>query len=341
MNTQRFSIHIAALKSGVSEFLIRAWEKRYGAIEPKRTGSNQRRYSLTDIEKLTKLRHLLESGYRIGDIAGLASEDLDRLLIEAGGQSVAGTGMHDEISNGPVPRRKDALPEDSGFAGSRVSDGIPEDSMVIDQALDLIGDMNESGLEELLSRASISMTVPELLDRVMLPLTRRVGDKWHSGELRISQEHMATWVIKTILSGLLRAHRHQGSAPMMLVTTPAGQRHEIGALAVAISGAHCGWNVTYAGPDLPAEEIAAMALKTGAQLVALSLVYPPDDPHIPDEMSRLVHLLPDSVAFVAGGSAVMAYRQVMDRHGVSVLGSLQEFREYLDRFRRVRLQSVK
>ena len=169
--------------------------------------------------------------------------------------------------------------------------------------------------------------------RVVLPLTWRIGDMWHAGEFRISQEHMATWVIKSILSGLLRAHRHQGMAPMMVVTTPAGQRHEIGALAVAISGAHCGWNVTYLGPDLPAEEIAAMALKTQSRLVALSLVYPPDDPHLPDELSRLVHLLPRSVVVVAGGSAVYGYKQAIDRLGVITLDSLRDFREYLGRLR--------
>jgi len=84
-------------------------------------------------------------------------------------------------------------------------------------------------------------------------------------------------------------------------------------MAVAISGAHCGWNVTYLGPDLPAEEIAAMILKTRASLVALSLVYPSDDPNIGDELSRLSHLLPRDVIIIAGGAASVAYQKAMEK----------------------------
>ena len=119
----------------------------------------------------------------------------------------------------------------------------------------------------------------------------------------------------------------------MVVTTPAGQRHEIGALAVAITGSHCGWNITYLGPDLPAEEIASSAIRTQASLVSLSLVYPADDPLLPDELRRLKHLLPRQIPVVTGGSAAAAYQKVMDSLGIYNLGSLHNLREYLNNYR--------
>ena len=318
MNDDGFSIKIAARKSGLTPFLIRAWERRYNAVEPFRTPTNQRRYTHENIDRLTKLRQTVDAGYRIGDIAHMSNTELENLAA---------------IKTGPA---KDMLPFQPDFS-STVIESSEEVNEYINGAYRYIQDMNEAGLENLLSRASITMTQPEFLDKVILPLTKMVGDKWHIGEIRISQEHMATWVIKSILSGLLRSHRFLAGAPMMVVTTPAGQLHEIGALAVAISGAHCGWNVTYLGPDLPAEEIAAMALRTQASLVALSLVYPGNDPLLPDELGRLKYLLPRHVSIVAGGAASLAYRKIMDSLGIINLFTLVNFREYLGNFQ-TRLQ---
>ncbi|NIP80239.1 MAG: transcriptional regulator, partial [Gemmatimonadetes bacterium] len=45
----------------------------------------------------------------------------------------------------------------------------------------------------------------------------------------------------------------------MLVATPAGDRHEIGALLVAAAALGTGWDVVYLGADLPASEIAVAA----------------------------------------------------------------------------------
>lgn len=318
MKTEGFSIKTAARESGVTPFVIRAWERRYRAIAPLRTDSNQRRYTQENIIRLTKLRQLVEQGYRIGDVAHMSDVELDRLLPSGRGRPVV--MVADPIA-GDVSDQVD-LPDLSADANAYIA-----------QALDLIQDMNEAGLETLLSRASIAMSVPDLVDTVILPLTKAVGDRWHTGRFRISQEHMATWVIKSVLSGLLRSLRTSSTAPMMVVTTPSGQRHEIGALAVAISGAHCGWNVTYLGPDLPAEEIAAMVLKTRSSLVALSMVYPPDDPHLPDELSRLMHLIPRSVTVIAGGVAASKNKAILQNLGISLHESLGYFRDFLKRFR--------
>ena len=63
--------------------------------------------------------------------------------------------------------------------------------------------------------------------------------------------------------------------------------HEFGALLVAASVAAEGWRVTYLGTDLPAEDIGEAAVRTRADAVALSLVYPAGDVAVGDELRRL------------------------------------------------------
>lgn len=315
MNDAVFTIKAAANRSGLTPFVIRAWERRYDVVKPIRTASNQRRYTAAHVARLTKLRQIVDAGYRIGDIVTLSEDELDDLLQHIQPTKSARATVF------PTPAK-------TAFSNDYEGSMIPAESY-IQRALRCIDEMDATCLEAYLSRASISMSQVTFLEQVILPLAKEIGNRWHSGIIRISQEHMATWVIRTVLSGLLRSHRPTGNSPQMVVTTPAGQRHEIGALAVALSSAHCGWNVTYLGPDLPAEEIAATALRLQAEAVALSIVYPADDPLLPGELQRLRNLLPSSVSILIGGAAAISYQSKLKSINILRLETLADFRETL------------
>jgi methylmalonyl-CoA mutase cobalamin-binding subunit len=98
---------------------------------------------------------------------------------------------------------------------------------------------------------------------------------------------------------------------VILVTTPADQLHELGAVLAATVAANAGWRVIYAGPALPAAEIAAAALRVQARAVALSVVHPADDPDLPAEFRRLRRLLPTAFPLLVGGRAASGYREVL------------------------------
>jgi len=57
-----------------------------------------------------------------------------------------------------------------------------------------------------------------------------------------------------------------------LLATPAGERHEIGSLLVALLALDAGVNVVCLGVDLPATDIVTAATRTEARVVGLSLV---------------------------------------------------------------------
>ena len=157
-----------------------------------------------------------------------------------------------------------------------------------------------------LDRASVVFSRTHLIERLLVPLMRRIGDLWHQGTLRPIHEHMASSVVRSFLGGMQGACHPEISAPHVVVTTPARQRHELGALLAAATAAGEGWQVTYLGPDLPPEEIAAAALQKGARAVALSITYPPDDPMLIDDLRRLRRLLGSRTALLVGGRACPA-----------------------------------
>jgi methanogenic corrinoid protein MtbC1 len=120
------------------------------------------------------------------------------------------------------------------------------------------------------------------------------------------------------------------TAPHLIITTPAGQRHEFGALIGVTIAAAQGWRVTYLGPDLPAEEIAATVRQTKAKAVALSVIYPPDDPHLRNELKKLRQLISEEVPLLVGGRAADAYSAVLEEIGAMRIPDMQAFRRKLE-----------
>ncbi len=100
-------------------------------------------------------------------------------------------------------------------------------------------------------------------------------------------------------------------------------------MLAAVTAAVAGWRVTHLGPDLPAEELAAAAVATGAHAVALSLVHPEDDPSVPESILRLREELPAGVRIFAGGKAAAAYREALETAGAESFSDLGALRARL------------
>src|SRR3954462_5319583 len=77
------SIKVVARETGLSVHAIRVWERRYGAVRPKRAGNNRRLYSEEDVERLRLLHQAVSGGHSIGQIAQATTAELDRLLRQS------------------------------------------------------------------------------------------------------------------------------------------------------------------------------------------------------------------------------------------------------------------
>ena len=100
----------------------------------------------------------------------------------------------------------------------------------------------------------------------------------------------------------------------MIVTTPIGQLHELGALLAAIMAELCGWQVTYLGANLPAEEIAAAVNNTMHVREPLAHSFATDDHVVPKELRRMKKLIGNDVALIAGGRAACHFQAVLNEN---------------------------
>ncbi|MFW2404156.1 MAG: MerR family transcriptional regulator [Gammaproteobacteria bacterium] len=75
-----YGIGSVARLTGLTTHTIRAWEKRHGAVTASRDAAGRRRYSPADVERLTKLKQLVDLGERIGGLAQHSAQELDARL---------------------------------------------------------------------------------------------------------------------------------------------------------------------------------------------------------------------------------------------------------------------
>jgi DNA-binding transcriptional MerR regulator len=78
--TRSYRIGDVARYVGVSTHALRAWERRYGTVEPQRTPGGSRLYDAAQIDRLKTLKELTDFGHSIGEVARLSLEELKRLL---------------------------------------------------------------------------------------------------------------------------------------------------------------------------------------------------------------------------------------------------------------------
>jgi methanogenic corrinoid protein MtbC1 len=232
-----YPIRAVARITGLSLDTLRAWERRYKAVVPERSGRG-RQYGAAHIERLLLLNQLVQNGHAIGGIASLTDRDLRNLLNQA-------------------PGLANRIPEPTGD--------------LLAPVLSAIERFDSAGAAEELSRLAAVLSPRDLVYQVAVPLMREVGDRWHNGTFAVAQEHMVSQLLRNLLGSMLHLFRSSNPAMKMVLATPAGESHEFGILAAAMLTSIAGIGAICLGTDLPAAEIGEAARRVSATVVLLGI----------------------------------------------------------------------
>ena len=145
----RYPISTVSKLTGVNSVTLRAWERRYGMLNPERTPTGHRLYSNEDVEQIRQIRRLLDQGMAISQVAVAL-------------QSAEQPAEADE--NDPWSRyRTEMLVATSQF--------------------------NEAVLEDVYNEAMSLYPVEVVTRQLLLPLLRAFGERWETSECGIAEEH--------------------------------------------------------------------------------------------------------------------------------------------------------
>jgi MerR family transcriptional regulator, light-induced transcriptional regulator len=307
-----FSIKMASQKSGLSPHVIRIWERRYGAVQPSRSAANRRLYSESDIEKLILLRKATKVGHHISDIAALENDSLEKMSQAA-------------VTNSPLITPDSKTTQDQ------------KDQTELSKLIEAMRALDAARLESLLKDSLLRLGHRGLLNRIIAPCAQELGKLWAEGVLTAAHEHFATAIFKVFLAKATEPFIASNDAPLLVAATPAGQIHELGAQIAASAAATSGWRVIYLGANLPAAEIAGAARQHDALAVALSIVYPPDDPNLPREIENLADYLNERTKIICGGRASRYYYAAMQKPKIIYCPGIEDIYDTLDTIRELPL----
>ncbi|HEY0970052.1 MAG TPA: MerR family transcriptional regulator [Gemmatimonadales bacterium] len=292
----RYPVRAVIARTGLSADVLRAWERRYDAVRPERSVGGQRLYSADDVARLALMRRATLAGHRVAEVARL-----DLAALEALVEGTART---------------------HGSSPSEATDAV------VAASLAATGRLDAPALEDALRRGALALGGTLFVDDVVSRFLQGVGERWHEGALSPAHEHLASGVVRRVLAWITDSYVARARAPRIVVSTPAGELHEFGALLAAAAAAEEGWRVAQLGPSLPAADIAAAAAQVDARAVALSAVYDGRAAVI-DELRETARALPRGVALLAGGAAIEHQAAALGDAGIRVLPDIPALRHAL------------
>jgi MerR family transcriptional regulator, light-induced transcriptional regulator len=227
---------------GVTDHALRAWESRYGLLQPVRSAGGFRLYSAADEGRIRQMQAYLAEGLS-------AAEAARTVLREDGGASAD-----------PAPAAE------AGLAGATVS----ELATALRQALDAF---DEPSAQAVFDRLLSDLSLTAVLRDVVLPYLAELGERWERGTASIAQEHFASNIVRGRLAGLARGWGG-GNGPRAILACPPGEQHDMGLMIFGIVLNRNGWSVDYFGTNTPLGELERAVDATHPDLVVLAATVP-------------------------------------------------------------------
>jgi DNA-binding transcriptional MerR regulator len=212
-------------RAGVTPELLRAWERRYGLLQPVRSEGGFRLYTTEDAERVRRMRQGLDEGLSAAEAARSAlaqARPVEGRLDDAHRRLLAAMQAYDE----------------------------PTAHGIVDEAL-------------------AGFTLEAVLQELILPVLRDVGEGWERGELEVAQEHFASNLLRERLLGLARFWG-RGSGPLAILACAPGERHDIGLIAFGLVLRSYGWRILFLGADTPLETLERALVANPARLVVVA-----------------------------------------------------------------------
>src|SRR5580700_7853888 len=228
---------------GVSDHVLRAWENRYGLLQPVRSAGGFRLYSEADARRVRRMQAHLARGLSAAEAA----------------RAVLGQDSRADHSRAAGPDRVPA-PES-------------ELSGVLRQALDAF---DEPAAQAVLDRLMSDLSLTAVLRDVVVPYLTELGERWERGTASVAQEHFASNVIRGRLAGLARGWGN-GHGPRAILACPPGELHDLALMTFGIVLNRNGWRIDYLGMNTPVEELTRTADETHPDLIVLAATSPEQD----------------------------------------------------------------
>ena len=245
-----YTIGTVSKLTGVGAITLRAWERRYGLIEPVRKESGHRLYTRQHIDQINRITALTQQGIRISQIRPNMLES--------------------------------AIASDDGPASDQWKG-------YLDSMLAAIISFDEDRVEEIYNEALAIHPIGMVTRKLLTPLLVELGLRWEGGEpSSIPEEHFFAFYLRNKLGARFHHRPRKNSGPLLLLAGLPGEHHDIGLLLFALAAIEAGYRVLPFGPDMPLQSLARIAHGKQCTAIVLSGAVEPPAKVLDDDLPSLV-----------------------------------------------------
>lgn len=277
----KYRINAVAEMTGIPAATLRAWERRYGVPEPRRTESSYRVYSDSDIELIRRVRELCEQGMAPSEAAKLVMADLER---------------------------RSAPPANSADPFAHASEAIVQ----------AVAEFDPHQVESAVRHAMALGPASVVFDRVFRLAMIEIGQRWHDGVFSVGQEHMATSIVEAATASMLRLVAHEDAERTAIVACFADDTHTLPVLGFSLHMAAWGFDVVRLGARTPPHAIRQAVEELDPAIVCLSVTMTPVG-HRARELVEEYAAACNGTPWVVGGGAANQLAELIEQHGGTVV----------------------
>lgn len=212
-----FSIKNLENISGIKAHTLRIWEKRYNLLEPERTDTNIRRYSLDSLKTLLNVTLLYNHGFKISKIASLSEDEIPDLV-----RNIALKSNSEQVS---INAFKLAM-------------------------INFDCELFDNNYDEILQHHNFEYVFID----IFMPLMKELGILWQTGAISPTHEHFITNLVKQkihVQTELLqRTTTFKEDQPIFALFLPENEIHELGILYLNYLILSKGYRTIFLGQSL-------------------------------------------------------------------------------------------
>lgn len=230
-----FSIKDLENLSGVKAHTIRIWEKRYNLLNPERTDTNIRFYTLESLRKLLNISLLNSEGFKISKIADLDNETFHNLLQQ----------IIDKKTN------------KNQFVNQLKIAMLNFDAFLFEHAY------NE--IEKVLGFS-------EIFKNYLIPFLNEIGLLWQSGTVNLTHEHFISNLIKQkILINVykLQVNEIEKHDKVFILFLPDNEIHDLGLTYLQYEVLNSGYKSIMLGASVPIDSLIPF-INEGQEIIFIS-----------------------------------------------------------------------
>lgn len=221
----QFSIKDVENLSGIKAHTIRIWEKRYELVEPKRTDTNIRYYTISDLKRILNVALLIGKGGKISKVAKLNDDELREAVVLEVANSNSSVGYENVI-------------------------------------LMAMFNFDQIQFEVVYNKLTAEFSFREIFNNLFIPLLYKIGLQWQSDTITPAHEHFISNLICQKLNvNIEKVSQNEAviKDKIFVLFLPMNEMHELGLLYIKYELSLKGYKTIYLGENVPLDSLEAIS----------------------------------------------------------------------------------